>query len=262
MSPIPYDPTVDSFIGFIVSISLITSALFLSLLKRYIRRKQSVLLYMTLTLFCWTTGTISYSIGLLSWKILDDRTWIYQLSLPVGYSSLAISAYFVMLFANEFLHLRYKRVVISLSLIYSLTITLLLGFPQNNWGILPPIPVFRMGVLIGLITGNIVIYSYLIYNFRIIVRRLEEFGDRAAMKFILYFFSCMLTTFILMVVNEVVLMFTDSPPTFGAIEYVAWGLGLIGLFLGYVSLFRPKWFNSLTRRQEQKPIKISRMIHD
>ncbi len=241
---IPFDGEVIPFIIFIFISALIATSLFIMLLKRYWERKTPVVKHLMFTVFCWSAGTLAYSLGLISWFITDDRMWIYDYSLPFGYSAILASTYFVLRFAVDLLNYpphKIKKILKGYK-VYMAIMIILFFLPQNDWGSLPPIPTFRMVNLILLNLGNIMIYSRLIHLFRNLRARIQDLFENKKLRYVVLFFNFMLSTFILMVVNEIVLMVWENPPPYGPIEYVAWALGILGLFVGYIALILPKWF--------------------
>ncbi len=250
LGSIPYNHEVTPFVVFIIITATISTILFLFLLKRYLERKTEVIKHLTLTVFCWLVGTLAYSLGLISWYFIDDRIWIYDYSLPLGYASIVVSTYFVLNFAVILLNYEEtkKQRILKVYAAYMITMVILFFLPQNQWGDLPPIPTFRMINLVLLISGNLIVYSKLIFLFRDLRSRIPKPFEKKKLYYVQLFFVLLLTTFVLMVFNEIILMFWDNPPPYGPLEYLAWAIGIVGLVDGYLALILPDWFKERIKK--------------
>lgn len=233
---------------FVVVIGIVaagTGVLFFSLLRRYLSKRTSLVRSLCLTILCWFVGTTGYLVGLVEWYVDDDRGFLFRASLPLGYASIVVSTFFVLVFATEFLEVASKPRRAVLGTYGAFTVGLvasLFNFPGNQWGNLPPIPDYRLVNLVLLILGNLVVYAVLVAKFRDLTRRVEQPTYRASIRCLYGFFLLILLTFVFMVASEVHLMLVENPPPYGPLEYVAWLLSLAGMVFGYIGVMQPRWF--------------------
>jgi hypothetical protein len=242
---IPFDQDVIPFMVYIgiimASIGVLTILLFIDLLKR----RNKILLNLFLGICCWFIGSSGFFIGLISWMIKNDRIWIYDSSIPLGYTSIIIAAFFFLLFSVEVFTLQEsrKRLILYGYGVYTIILVILfLDFERNEWGTLPPIPDFRLMNLILMILGQLILYSSLITRLTKLKNRIKDEEFLRKINRTMNFFIAFLLCFVFMVISEIHLMLIDNPPPFGPFEYVAWAFGLIGIILGYFS-FRTKKSN-------------------
>lgn len=199
----------------------------------YLKKRKRPTLYLFLGINSWFVGILGFFIGLLSWAVVDNRIWVYDTSLPWGYSSIIVSAFFFLLFALEIFNPKSKTkknlAIYGYAIYMVLLVISFFDFKGNEWGILPPIPNFRLINLVLMVLGQILLYTMLIIDTRKLLKRVEG-EDKTRLKYIFYFYLFLLLCFVLMVASEVSLMFVANPPPFGPLEFAGWGCGLIGIF--------------------------------
>lgn len=244
LQTIPFDRDVIPFMFFLATFTAIVFPLFIHFIIRTIQKKTNVAVYLTGVVFSWLIGIGFFFSGMISWMVLNDRGPIYKISLPIGYSSMVFSTLFALLFMFELLKVSAKKKKIGLGLycVYLIILEILIFDERNQWGVLPPIPPFRLICLVLLIVGNVLIYSYLISEVRRLIPLLTDNLYKRSIQFILGFLICTLMFYVLEVVSEVHLMFVPDPPPFGPFEYLAYTSGIIALIMGDIGLLQPEWF--------------------
>lgn len=233
LATIPFDSDALPFTIFIGVVCLVIGIVTFSVLRVYLKKKKRPTLYLFLGILCWFLGILGFFIGLLSWGIVDNRIWIYDASLPWGYSSIIVSGFFFLLFALDIFSpsksAKKNFAIIAYAIYMVLLVASFFNFKGNQWGILPPIPNYRLINLVLMILGQLLLYIMLIVNTRRLIKHVEG-EDKSRLKYIFYFSVLLLSCFILMVASEVSLMFVSNPPPFGPLEFVAWAVGLVAMF--------------------------------
>jgi len=92
----------------------------------------------------------------------------------------------------------------------------------------------------------------LIKLFRDLRGRVNDAFQKKKLFYVLVFFELMLATFLLMVGNEIFLMFLSDPPPYGILEYLAWTCGILGLIVGYLALILPDRFKYWIKKREKQ----------
>ncbi len=249
---IPFEPSVMPFMIFIGVCAIFTGFVTIKILSKYISNKSTIIRNLFLGILNWFSAVFAFFIGLISWLVENDRGIIYRTSLPVAYSCIIIASFFFLLLTIEMLSIKGNRklfMVLTFTA-YMIFIIYRLISPENEWGIIPPIPIYRTINLIILIIANVVLYIYLARKINKLSKITNNPEKKRDLRFMSYFFALMLGCFVLMVISEVHLTLIEDPPLFGPFEYLAWVSGLLGIFCGYLSFTQPEWYKTRYTKTE------------
>ena len=161
---VPFDTEVIPYIIYVGALCIAILLFLIPLTKKYLDRKDEGLRNITLGVFSWFIGISSVFIGYLSWWIEDDRGTIFSWGLPIAYSSIVLSSFFFLWFGLGFIMENHEKKVkiMKIMLVYVIIMIIcLFNFKANEWGKMPPIPTFRLVLLIILVFTSIIIYFML-----------------------------------------------------------------------------------------------------
>jgi hypothetical protein len=231
-----------------ISVFLIAVAVFL----KWRTRRTVATLYLSIALFAISGAALFVFTGLASWFI----SWIeggytttlspayYEMSLPLGYSTVIIYDIFIVLFAIQiFLDKNNKKIIPFL--LTGIPLYILLFLPTNYWG-LDPGPTDPASTRI-IITGLFLLYNTVIcillayFSFRE-AGRTDQKLYRRGFQAIAFGFIANLLIFVFFLIDSILIMLNPDSPGYSIFISIGWIMAFITAFLFYLGYILPTWF--------------------
>lgn len=174
----------------------------------------------------------------------DKSLFYYELSLPLGYSTVILYDIFIVLFAIQiFMDKKIKNVIPFV--ITGGIIGVLLFLPTNYWGVNPEStdPASTRIIITGLfLIYNAIICILLSYFALRESRRIDQKIYRIGFQAIAFGFIANLLVFVFFLVDSILIVLNPDSIGYSVFISIGWIMAFITAFLFYLGYILPAWF--------------------
>jgi len=238
----PFEARVLPIFGFYIVLIILGILVTIKLAKKYIQRKDTGPLHLSIVYTFFTAAIIVLAIGLAEAAITGYYKELYRISLPLAYSLVVIANISLFYFACKITN-KWNRSFPFL-ILASAALVIIIFLPWNWWGF--PKEAYAGKVSIRLYTNIAYIsYSYLVYISIAILcnqtkKKSEDKVSRLGLSLLFYSMISMILYFIMVLADNIMIIIFKHPG-YSEFLYIAWIFAIMFIVLSYFSLAMPDW---------------------